>query len=154
MDTDGSPTGPLTPEDRDLGLDRPITRRDFLNATALGMGALLLDMPAPALLSAAQEEWHPWTGYAGVGDYARSNGNTWEVVQSAHALRDGRYAAPPAGAIDTGERYDLVVVGGGFSGLGAAYLAGVRGGAAWCWTTTRSSAGRPSGTSSWWRGCG
>src|SRR5262249_38410838 len=39
--------------------------------------------------------------------------------ESAHALRDGHAEAT---AIDTGEKYDLVVVGGGISGLAAAYF--------------------------------
>ena len=110
----------VSPEERDLGLATDITRRDFLNATMLGVGAALLHQPAPA------EQPRPaanqaWTGYPGIGDYARSNGNTWEVVTAAHDLRDGKYTARLASARDTGEIYDLVVVGGGFSGLGAAY---------------------------------
>ena len=112
-----------TPEDRDLGLDRPITRRDFLNAAMVGAGAALLHQSPPALRSPPQAgPWHPWTGYGGVGDYARSNGNTWEVIQAAHALRDGTYDRSPAGLVDTGEAFDLVICGGGFAGLGAAYF--------------------------------
>ena len=38
--------------------------------------------------------------------------------EAAHALRDGN---EPRNAIDTGEHYDLVVVGGGISGLASAY---------------------------------
>jgi spermidine dehydrogenase len=40
--------------------------------------------------------------------------------ENAHALRDGRQ--PEAGGAGTGEAYDLVVVGGGISGLSAAYF--------------------------------
>ena len=40
----------LTAEERDLGMDRDITRRDFLNTVALGTGAALLGAPAPASL--------------------------------------------------------------------------------------------------------
>ena len=39
--------------------------------------------------------------------------------EEAHALRDGR---EPGTATDTGEAYDLVVVGGGISGLSAAHF--------------------------------
>jgi spermidine dehydrogenase len=39
--------------------------------------------------------------------------------EAAHALRDGRQVS---GGTDTGESYDLVVVGGGISGLSAAYF--------------------------------
>src|SRR5215471_12412298 len=49
-------------------------RRDFLNNTLLGAGAALLQMAPPA---AAADSY---TGYAGVGDYARSNGDPWAVV--------------------------------------------------------------------------
>lgn len=136
MSTDSS-TGPkpeLTPGERELGMDADITRRDFLNAVALGTGAALLGTPAPAHRGrpgapsapmvppgAPDEPWHPWTGYPGIGDYARSNGNTWEVVSAAHGLRDGTYDKMLNTTSDTGELYDLVIVGGGFSGTVAAY---------------------------------
>ena len=35
-------------DDRDLGLDARITRKDFLNASLLGVGGLLLSSAAPA----------------------------------------------------------------------------------------------------------
>ncbi len=63
----------------------------------------------------------PWTGPGGTGDYAASNGNTKAVMDAAHRVRDGLYAKPPK-ATDTGEVYDLVVVGGGITGLTAAYF--------------------------------
>lgn len=94
-----------------------ITRRDFLNGTLLGAGALLLDLPAPLKLFA---QTPPWDGYGGVGDYAASHGDTEEVMRAAHAIRDGRINGIPDIA-ETGEMYDLVVIGGGMSGLGAAY---------------------------------
>ena len=40
----------------------------------------------------------------------------------SHALRDGRFWARAGDPIVTGEAYDLVVVGGGISGLAAAYF--------------------------------
>lgn len=123
--------GALTPEERALGMGASITRRDFLNTVALGAGAALLGMPAPSARGESEKEpWHPWTGYPGVGDYARSNGNTWEVVSAAHGLRDGTYEKAVAGATDTGETYDLVVVGGGFAGTVAAHQFLKEGGAA------------------------
>jgi len=62
-----------------------------------------------------------WYGPGGVGDYAPSHGNTPEVVTMAHRVRDGRFEAQFAQASDTGEAYDLIVVGGGFAGLAAAH---------------------------------
>ena len=113
----------LTSEERDLGLDTSITRRDFLNATLLAAGATLLRTPAPLL---AQTNLRPprtnpaWEGFGGIGDYARSHGNTWDALSVAHELRDGKLANARQIATDTGESYDLIVVGGGLSGLGAA----------------------------------
>src|SRR2546421_11927321 len=125
--------------DRELGLDTDITRRDFLNSTLLGAGAMLLGAPAPSELSrrlAQQPRTRPadpWTGYAGVGDYALANGNTRPVLDAAHRIRDGAYAKVPDAVVDIDEPYDLVVVGGGIAGLTAAYaFAKASGGAKRC----------------------
>jgi len=107
----GNPKGADAPT-----LGREITRRDFLGATLLGTGAALLNMPCPA---AAQELGRAWTGYGGIGDYRFSNGNTAEVMQSAHRIRDHAYDGGLSNVIDTAERYDVVIVGAGFTGLGA-----------------------------------
>ncbi len=93
-----------------------ILRRDFMNSTLLASGASLLGGMSPRQLLAAEE----WTGYGGIGDYARSNGNTYEVVHAGHQVRDGVFAGGEADATDTGETFDCVVVGGGISGLAAA----------------------------------
>src|SRR6266852_5813224 len=99
--------------------DCKITRRDFLGSTLLGAGAALLDGVTPAqILAAAGED--DWTGYGGIGDYRYANGNTLEVLQAGHKMRDGAYSSLSADPIDTGETYDCVVVGGGISGLAAA----------------------------------
>ena len=95
-----------------------ITRRDFLNAMLLGSGAMLLEWPAPLRLFAQPQ---PWEGYGGVGDYAASHGNTEEITSILNELKQGKYEDSPDHVIDTGETFDLVVVGGGLSGLGAVY---------------------------------
>ncbi len=105
-------------EERDLGLDTSITRRDFLNASLLATGAALLRTPAPLVRQGPGSTNPQWEGFGGVGDYASSHGNTWASLTVAHDLRDGKFAR--ANAVDTGERYDLIIVGGGISGLGAA----------------------------------
>ena len=117
----------LDTQEQALGMGHEITRRDFLGSTALGIGAALLHAgcPSDARAHAADKLTPPgteWTGFAGVGDYARSNGNTAEVVGAGHALRDANWNTAIASAADTGESYDLVVVGGGFSGIGATYF--------------------------------
>lgn len=99
-----------------LGMDQPISRRDFLNSTLLASGAALLG-PLTPLHMLAQEDW---TGDGGVGDYANSNGNTRDVLEAGHQIRDGVFDALPATAVDTGEVFDCVIVGGGISGLAAA----------------------------------
>ena len=113
-------------EDQDLGLDTRITRKDFLNAALIGAGGALVSALAPALARAAAKDASQagadaWTGYGGVGDYAQSNGNTKTVLDAAHKVRDRVYATLPAGTVETGELYDVIVVGGGIAGLAAAY---------------------------------
>lgn len=101
-----------------LGMDKKITRRDFLNASLIGAGAFLLDMPSPVRLFAGAGGWD---GYGGTGDYSGSHGDTGDVVLSAHKIRDGGYDIHSRDIIDTGEVFDLAIVGGGLSGLGAAF---------------------------------
>jgi spermidine dehydrogenase len=113
-------------DDRDLGLHASITRKDFLNATLLGVGGLLLSTAAPAFARAAagraQGGTDEFTGYGGTGDYARSNGNTKPVLDAAHRVREKAFTSLGLNSIaDTGEIYDVVVVGGGIAGLAAAY---------------------------------
>ena len=108
-----------TPHDEQaerLGMSEPISRRDFLNGTLVAGAGLLLHGTTPLTKSPGDE----WTGYGGVGDYARSNGNTYNVMTTAHAMRDGAFEKSIGRAIDTGEMYDMVAVGGGISGLAAA----------------------------------
>lgn len=98
--------------------DPKITRRDFINAVLLGSGSLLLQLPAPVELLALGGGWE---GYGGVGDYAASHGNTQEIVRIWQGLKDGSARPASRDVADSGEVFDLVVVGGGLSGLGAAY---------------------------------
>src|ERR1019366_4161439 len=106
-------------DDRVLGMNARMCRRDFLNSALLASGSVLLKSVTPLQLL-AQQPPPSWGGYTGVGDYAGSNGNTEEVMLAAHAVRDGVFDSPSASIIDTGEVFDLVVVGGGISGLASA----------------------------------
>ncbi len=110
--------------DKILGLNEPITRRDFLDGVLLGSSGMLIASacPFPLLAQApgsGQASWAGWTGYSGEGDYKDSAGNTEQVVQNAHQVRDGKFDQPPSEFTETGETYDCVVVGGGFAGLSA-----------------------------------
>lgn len=106
--------------DRYLGMDRPITRRDFMNGAAMTIGATML--PYEKLFGQAtssepqnQPGYDPpiKTGMRG------SHQGSFEV---AHSLRDGTFWRNAGKPIGTGETYDLVVVGGGISGLSAAHF--------------------------------
>src|SRR4249920_512103 len=100
-------------EEQDLGLNARITRRDFLDASLLAAGSALLRRPAPLRRAQAPVTNPDWEGFGGVGDYARSHGNTWEAMMAAHDLRDGKLKDAASRAVDSGERYDLIIVGGG-----------------------------------------
>ena len=105
-----------------LGTGCPITRRDFVGSTlaAAGAGAVAGSIPISATRAQGLDD-AGWTGPGGIGDYARSNGNTAGVVNAAHGIRDGLHDGALQGVADTGETYDLVVVGGGVAGMAAAH---------------------------------
>src|SRR5882724_506931 len=106
--------------DRELGMDRRITRRDFLNGAALTIGAAA--MPAGALdsgVQAAEPQNHSGYNPPVATGMRGSHSGSFEI---AHSLRDGTFWKTAGKPIDTGEVYDLIVVGGGISGLSAAYF--------------------------------
>jgi spermidine dehydrogenase len=107
---------------QNLGMDRPIARRDFLNGFGIAVGGSLalsntkwfdvFGLPrSPFSLTDANGYYPPaLTGMRGTTD---------AVMEVGHALRDGNtWGAPTQDA----ETYDLIVVGGGISGLSAAYF--------------------------------
>jgi spermidine dehydrogenase len=111
--------------DRLLGMNREITRRDFLNGVAIGTGATILggSIGAEQLFAAAAfDEFAPEKA-AGYYPPARMGirGNHDGSFAFAHRMRDGESASSLGDAVNTGESYDLVIVGGGISGLAAAY---------------------------------
>jgi hypothetical protein len=67
-------------DDRLLGLRKRICRRDFLGATLLGSGSLLLGSLTPLQLLAQKVGGGEWDGPGGVGDYSGAHGNLWEVT--------------------------------------------------------------------------
>ena len=110
-------------QDQQLGMNRRISRRDFLNGVAIGIGvlgstglpALASSHPANATADLNSPSSYPpaLTGLRGLA------GGSYDV---AHALRDGDFWESAGTPEDTHETYDLVVVGGGISGLAAAYF--------------------------------
>ena len=108
----------------ELQLPSDISRRDFVNGTLVGFGAALLSSSIPTLADGRKPVGlfnDTWTGFGGMGDYANSNGNVASVREAAHLIRDGLTPKLMMDVEDTGEEYDMVIIGGGFSGLGAAY---------------------------------
>jgi spermidine dehydrogenase len=98
-------------------METSMTRRDFLGSALLASGSALLGGITPAELLAQKDDF---TGYGGVGDYSNANGNTLDVLNAGHAIRDRVYESLPKDIIDTKEIYDCVIIGGGISGLAAA----------------------------------
>ena len=108
--------------ERALGMGRKITRRDFMNGVSIAVGSSIVaanspwleafGVPQSPLAPERDSGYYPpaKTGMRG------SHDGSWEV---AHTLRDGR---PLPESVDDGERYDLVIVGAGISGLAAAYF--------------------------------
>ena len=107
---------------RRLGMGRAITRRDFIDGIAASAvlaapGRTLAAVDPDAVAVAPQDR---------PGCYPPSltgmRGSHPGSFEAAHALRDGALSQSSANAIETGEQYDLIVVGGGISGLAAAYF--------------------------------
>ncbi len=103
--------------DRELGMNRRITRRDFLNGAAVTAGAALI----PSRLFAAGDDPEKAAGYYPPA-LTGLRGSHPGSFDSAHALRDGTFWDSAGTPQDTGETYDLIVVGGGISGLSAAHF--------------------------------
>jgi spermidine dehydrogenase len=99
--------------DRQLGMDKAISRRDFLNGVSIAIGASLLPGTAFTQEFGAQD----MPGYY-PPELTGMRGSHPGSFKTAHLVCDGA----SFDGHDTGERYDLVVVGGGISGLSAAYF--------------------------------
>jgi spermidine dehydrogenase len=106
--------------DRELGMDRNIPRRDFLNGAAMTIGSALLPgtlSPEGKKIDEPQNQpgYNPpiSTGLRG------SHPGSFEI---AHSLRDGTFWKDPAATEQLAEKYDLIIVGGGISGLAAAHF--------------------------------
>ncbi len=103
-----------------LGMGRKIDRRDFINGVAatVAVGAVGLGGASAQKQSATILEpgYYPPSRMGMRGSHPGS-------FESAHAVRDaGSWEALHASSIDTQETYDLIVVGGGISGLASAYF--------------------------------
>ncbi|MGE5056483.1 MAG: NAD(P)-binding protein [Acidobacteriota bacterium] len=102
--------------DRELGMYRKITRRDFINGVAATAGAFMV----PEQLFAARDPKTSSTYYPPALTGMR--GSHPGSFEAAHSLRDGTFWDSAGKPEDTGENYDLIVIGGGISGLAAAHF--------------------------------
>jgi spermidine dehydrogenase len=105
----------MNSNDRNLGMGRRITRRDFVNGVAVAAGATAFAGKAAAQ-DAAPEQSPNYYPPALTG----MRGSHLGSFEAAHQLRDDK-KVDLSGAAHTGETYDLAIVGGGMSGLSAAY---------------------------------
>ena len=118
-------SGDSRERDRALGMGAKITRRDFLNGVAVTAGASIIppemwaavaaDMQAGQRALQAAAGYYPPAKTGLRGDHTGS-------FETMHRVRDGAFWDAVPKAVDTGESYDLVIVGGGISGLAAAHF--------------------------------
>jgi spermidine dehydrogenase len=102
--------------DRELGMHRKITRRDFLDGAAMTIGSVALGSHIPGVQGRADTlpAYPPaLTGLRGDQD---------RVFEYAHKLRDGKSWETFGTIEEDSESYDLIVVGAGISGLAAAHF--------------------------------
>ncbi|MGB0620074.1 MAG: NAD(P)-binding protein [Myxococcota bacterium] len=111
---------------RELGMDRPIERRDFLQGAAISLAAAVGGL-VPNRSIGAEPELTAELAKAAKdqpNDYPPTRtgmrGSHPGSFESGHAIRDDPGFLTEAE--DTGEHFDLIVVGGGISGLAAAHF--------------------------------
>src|SRR5579863_10162399 len=101
----------------------PITRRDFLNGVPIAVGGAVAAGLSPEYIAAAFAEPAPQDA---PGYYPPAltgmRGSHPGAFEAAHRLRDGDFWSQSPKPAPTGEDYDLIVVGGGISGLAAAHF--------------------------------
>src|SRR5579872_155967 len=96
---------------------RNITRRDFINGVAVTAGAAMMPWQLLGSDSADPEKSPNYYPPALTGMRGSHPGS----FETAHSVRDGTFWDSAGKPQDTGETYDLIVVGGGISGLAAAH---------------------------------
>jgi spermidine dehydrogenase len=107
--------------DRELGMNCPISRRDFLNGVGLAIGGAAISQPLLLPLAAGSDDPEKAPSYYPPA-LTGMRGNHDGSFTYAHRLRDGQRWDAIGEPEQTHEIYDLVVVGGGISGLAAAYF--------------------------------
>src|SRR5258708_11298462 len=101
---------------------RRITRGDFMNGVAVTAGAAIMPWELFAADSAGDEPNPEKSSSYYPPALTGMRGSHPGSFDAAHSLRDGTFWDSAGKPIDTGETYDLIIVGGGISGLAAAYF--------------------------------
>ena len=101
-------------------MDRRITRRDFLNGVALTIGATVV--PASLFVGCEHQSDPEKSPNYYPPELTGLRGSHPGSFETAHSVRDGTFWQHAGKPTDTGEKYDLVIVGGGISGLSAAHF--------------------------------
>ena len=121
----------MTNEYRRLGMDREITRRDFINGVAsIAAGSAAIGaiggVPVQGQEAANPSPSASIPSVADATDYPPIRqglrGNIPSAVDVFNPLTAGKYVQFPVADSDIQEEYDLVVVGAGISGLSAAHF--------------------------------
>jgi spermidine dehydrogenase len=108
-------------EHRKLGIDRPITRRDFLNGVAMSVAGSFVAAHEPQLFAGQPPSSEPSAAnYPPMRSGLR--GNYPAAVAEFDRIREGKYSQFPVADADIQEEYDLVIVGAGISGLSATHF--------------------------------
>ncbi len=103
----------MNSRDRRLGMDRAISRRDFLNGISVAIGASLL----PACSRTGEPIVEIPSAYYPPAETGMRGAHPGSFEVAHAAVQGKRWAAEK-----TDEQYDLVVGGAGISGLSAAYI--------------------------------
>jgi spermidine dehydrogenase len=105
-------------DDKSLGMNRPIRRRDFLQGAAVAVGALGTGLSAKAADTAWPQDLAGYDPPVLTGMRGSHPGS----FENAHRLRDGDFWSEEGPGRPLDETYDLIIVGGGISGLSAAHF--------------------------------
>ncbi len=109
--------------DKQLGMDRRITRRDFLNGSSVAVGGSAAALGGSAAGPAERPPGRHATRTQDPESYypPRLTGMRGSHEGSFEVAHEMRYGKTWSEADESGELYNLVVVGAGLSGLAAAY---------------------------------
>jgi spermidine dehydrogenase len=100
-------------------MDRAIPRRDFLNGAAMAVGSALIPSSLQSTDSSDEPQNHAGYNPPDSPGLRGSHPGSFEI---AHSLRDRTFWKNAPAPRVLAEKYDLIVVGGGISGLAAAHF--------------------------------